>query len=75
MLETNLNDRRDELDLLVGKNAVLLTADEVAEILHVDRKRIYELPIPAVRLSPRTLRYRTDDVNEFIRARQEGRVQ
>ncbi len=44
----------------------LLTAKEVAVILGVRPKRVYELGIPAVRVSARTLRWRPCDVVEWI---------
>lgn len=47
----------------------LLTAKEVAIILGVRPKRVYELGIPAIRISPRTLRWRRSDVEEWIENR------
>ncbi len=48
----------------------LLSAKEVARILSVPVKRVYELGIPAVRLSTRSLRWRMSDVQRWI----EGRI-
>ena len=48
----------------------LLTVKEVARILSVPVKRVYELGIPAVRLSTRSLRWRMSDVQRWI----EGRI-
>ncbi len=44
----------------------LLTAREVGAILGVRPKRVYELGIPTVRISARTLRWRPCDVVEWI---------
>ena len=48
----------------------LLTAKDVARILSVPIKRVYELGIPAVRISARSLRWRLSDVQHWI----EGRI-
>lgn len=47
----------------------LLTAEQVAGILGVRPKRVYELGIPCVRISARALRYRRSDVAAFIEKR------
>ncbi len=47
----------------------LLTVKEVARILSVPVKRVYELDIPAVRLSTRSLRWRMSDVQQWIERR------
>jgi predicted DNA-binding transcriptional regulator AlpA len=47
----------------------LLTAEEVARILGVRLKRVYELSVPHVRISARALRYRRSDVAAFIERR------
>lgn len=44
----------------------LLTAAEVARILGVRPKRVYELPLPQVRLSERTIRWCRSDVMTWI---------
>jgi len=44
----------------------LLTAREVGEILGVRTKRVYELPIKWVRISPRTKRWQYRDVVNWI---------
>ena len=47
----------------------LLTAAEVARWLNVKPKRVYELGIPTVRISERSLRWRPHDVTRWIEAR------
>lgn len=47
----------------------LLTAEDVGIILQVPTKSVYELPIPEVRISKRRVRYRPEDVEEFIESR------
>ncbi len=44
----------------------LLTVKDVARMLSVPVKRVYELGIPAVRLSARALRWRLSDVQQWI---------
>lgn len=44
----------------------LLTASDVAEILQVPSKSVYELPIPRIRIGLRRIRFRPADVREFI---------
>lgn len=48
----------------------LLTAKQVAEILGVRQKRIYELGIPAVHVSERQLRWRPEVVQRWITERE-----
>ena len=48
----------------------LLTATEVARIVGVSTKRIYELGIPAVRISDRALRWRPSTVAAWIESRE-----
>jgi predicted DNA-binding transcriptional regulator AlpA len=48
----------------------LLMAKDVARILNVPLKRVYELGIPAVRISSRSIRWRLSDVQRWI----EGRI-
>jgi predicted DNA-binding transcriptional regulator AlpA len=50
----------------------LLTAAEVAQVLGVRPKRVYELGIPAVRLSEKTVRWRHSAVQTWLDARTEG---
>lgn len=50
----------------------LLTAAEVARLLGVRPKRVYELGIPAVRLSEKTLRWRRSAVLSWLESRTEG---
>jgi predicted DNA-binding transcriptional regulator AlpA len=48
----------------------LLTAREVAAIVGVSPKRLYELGIPAVRISDRALRWRPSTVAAWIAQRE-----
>ena len=48
----------------------LLNAKQVAEILGVRQKRVYELGIPAVRVSQRQLRWRPEAVQRWITERE-----
>lgn len=48
----------------------LLTAEQVAEILKVPRDRVYQLPIPRVKISQRCVRWRPKRVREWIRQRE-----
>ena len=48
----------------------LLTAKEVAAIVGVSPKRLYELGIPAVRISDRALRWRPSTVAAWIASRE-----
>lgn len=50
----------------------LLTAGDVARLLRLPSKAIYELPIPRVRLGPRRIRRRPSDLREFIGRRVVG---
>lgn len=51
----------------------LLTASEVATILRVRPKEVYDLPLPAVRLSARRLRWTRSTVEQFVANRSERR--
>ena len=51
----------------------LLSAAEVAGLVSVSVKRVYELGIPAVRLSTRSLRWQLNDVLTWIEERREQR--
>lgn len=44
----------------------LLRAEEVARILSKPKKTVYDLPIAQVRLGPRTVRWKLQDVLDFI---------
>jgi predicted DNA-binding transcriptional regulator AlpA len=48
----------------------LLTAAEVARILSVRPKRVYELGIPAVKLSERSLRWRPSQLAAWLQQRE-----
>ena len=45
---------------------MLLTAAQVGRLLNVRAKRVYELGIPQVHLSRRSIRWRTSDVVAWI---------
>ena len=60
-------------------NKQILVADEVAELLRVDKQRIYELvrtkQIPVIRLGERQYRFSAQAIEEFLRGggkRKEG---
>jgi predicted DNA-binding transcriptional regulator AlpA len=64
----------DHLRLAVAADHVeplepLLTAAEVGRILSVRPKRVYELGIPAVRISERSLRWSRSDLEAWITER------
>ena len=48
---------------------VLLRASDVALLLQVSVKRVYELPIKRVRISRRSVRWRSADLREFVERR------
>jgi len=48
----------------------LLTAAQVAKVLGVRPKRVYELAIPAVKLSERALRWRPSQLATWIQERE-----
>ena len=62
---------RHPCDAEEGAIEPLLTAAEVARVLGVRPKRVYELGIPAVKLSARSLRWRPRQVAAWIAAREE----
>ena len=47
----------------------LLTVKDMARLLSVPVKRVYELGIPAVRFLTRSLRWRRSDVQQWIERR------
>ena len=47
----------------------LLKARDVARVLQLPEKSVYELPIPRVILGPRRIRWRPADVSEYINHR------
>lgn len=51
-----------------ASDAHLLTVSEVGVMLRVHAKRVYSLPIPQVRLSPRRIRWKLADVRAFVSA-------
>ncbi len=66
--EGNVPHETDRFDL-VGDGydpEPLLTARDVARILNVGMGRVYELPIPRLRLGPQRIRWRPEDVRAYI---------
>ena len=57
-------------EVVSPETARLLRADEVARILNVRPKRVYELGIPAVRISERAVRWRPSQVQQWIEERE-----
>jgi predicted DNA-binding transcriptional regulator AlpA len=51
----------------------LLTAEQVAFILKIRPKEVYTLPLPAVRLSARRLRWTRSSLDQFISSHGERR--
>jgi excisionase family DNA binding protein len=47
----------------------VLTVDEVARLLKLSPKRVRQLPIPQIRLGPRTIRYAKEDVDRYLERR------
>lgn len=50
----------------------LMTAGQVAEALGVRRSRVYEIPVRRVRIGRRTLRWRPEDVRNYLERRSEA---
>lgn len=63
---------RDAFDTQAA-NQQLLTAREVAGVIGVNLKRVYELSIPVIRISDRSLRWMRGDVLNWIKERREAR--
>jgi predicted DNA-binding transcriptional regulator AlpA len=51
----------------------LLTAEQVAAVLKIRPKEVYTLPLPAVRLSARRLRWTRSSLDQFISSHAERR--
>ena len=47
----------------------LMKAKDVAKVLGLEPKAVYDLPIKRVRLGPRRIRWRPEDVRAFIERR------
>lgn len=47
----------------------LLTAKELGALPGISPKRVYELPIPQVRVGKRAVRWRVSDVRDFLMRR------
>lgn len=52
-----------------GEVKSLLTTKQVAALLHQSPRQVLRLAIPRVRLGPKTIRFRREDVNAHIKAR------
>ena len=52
-----------------GEPGRLLTADEVARLLGVTRKRVYALPLPRIMLSEKCVRYQSSDLLAWLESR------
>jgi predicted DNA-binding transcriptional regulator AlpA len=60
---------------IFGTDPELLTANQVAAIVNLSRKRCYDLLGGiAIALSPRTLRWRRSDVLAWLESKQRGQV-
>ncbi len=67
-----MNPREEHRPELVGDGydvEPLLTARDVAALLKLPTKSVYELPLPRVRLGARRIRWRPVDIREFIHRR------
>jgi predicted DNA-binding transcriptional regulator AlpA len=51
----------------------LLTAEQVAAVLKIRPKEVYAMPLPAVRLSARRLRWTRSSLDQFIASHAERR--
>ena len=60
---------RESVPVTTPSTERLLRAGDVAAILGVRTKRVYELGIPAVRLSSRCLRWRRADIDRWLDGR------
>ena len=61
-------------DLIVGDgydDQPLMTARDVAAALKLPMKSVYDLPIARVVLGPRRIRWRPEDVRDFIEGRRQ----
>ena len=56
-----------------SKNDDLLTAEQVATVLKIRPKEVYTLPLAAVRLSARRLRWTRSSLDQFISSHAERR--
>jgi predicted DNA-binding transcriptional regulator AlpA len=56
-----------------SKTDDLLTAEQVAAVLKIRPKEVYTLPVPAVRLSARRLRWTRSSLDQFISSHTERR--
>jgi hypothetical protein len=52
--------------------AVLLSPKQVAILLGISSRQVLRLPIPQIRLGPKTIRYRKEDVNAFVKESTRG---
>ena len=47
----------------------LLNPTQVGEILGLSARHILNLPLPQIRLSKRTIRYRIEDIQDYIESK------
>jgi predicted DNA-binding transcriptional regulator AlpA len=52
----------------VGAVSALLSTAEVGRLLRMSSKTVLRKPIKQVRLGPRTIRYRLEDVQDYIQS-------
>jgi predicted DNA-binding transcriptional regulator AlpA len=50
----------------------LMTVQQVADYLRINKKRVYTLPIPQVRLSDRRVRFLSADVTAYVYRNRRG---
>lgn len=61
-----------DLQVLLGNSyeeLQLLTAMELGALLGMSPKRVYDIPIPQVRVGKRAVRWRVSDVRDFLTRR------
>lgn len=66
------NQPTQDLPVLLGdsyEELQLLTAKELGALLGMSAKRVYDLPIPQVRVGKRAVRWRVCDVRDFLMRR------
>ena len=56
--------RNDPQDEALGGQ--LLTAEEVADLMGVSPRTVLQLPLKQIRISPRLIRFRLEDVYAFL---------
>lgn len=66
------SQRTQDLQDLLGdsyEELQLLTAKELGALLGMSPKRVYDVPIPQVRVGKRAVRWRVTDVRDFLMRR------